>query len=250
MFQDQPVAVVIPAKDEQATIAEVVSGFLEVPCVDRVVVVDNNCQDRTAELARGAGGEVVAETRPGYGSAITAGLDHAFETGSALAVVTEADGSFEPRDTWKLLHYLGDGELILGTRTTRQMVQQAANMNRSLRVGNLAMAKLLELMWWWPNEPRLTDVGCTYRALGHETWKKLRTELRESGPAFSPEMIARAYALGLRVIEIPVLYGARRGGDSKHTGDLRGAARTAAAMFRAICRVRWETLGFREPGDG
>jgi len=249
MFEDQPVAVVIPAKDEEITITEVVSGFLEIPCVDRVVVVDNNCIDRTAERARDAGGEVVAEAKPGYGSAIAAGLDHAFGTGSAFAVVTEADGSFEPRDVWKLLHYLEDGELILGTRTTRQMVQQAANMNLSLRLGNLAMAKLLELMWWWPNEPRLTDVGCTYRALGHEAWKKLRTELRESGPAFSPEMIARAYALGMRVIEIPVLYGARRGGNSKHTGDLRGTTRTAAAMLRAIFRVRRETLGFPVPGD-
>ncbi len=242
MFEDQNVAVVIPAKDEEATIAEVVASFAALECVDRVVVVDNNCNDRTAELAVQAGGEVLVESKPGYGSAIMAGLDHVFETGTELALVTEADGSFAARDAWKLLHYLEDGQLILGTRTTHQMVQQAANMSLLLRIGNLVMAKLLELMWWWPNEPRLTDVGCTYRALGAATWNELRDSLQESGPAFSPEMIARAYARGLRVIEIPVQYGARRGGDSKHTANLMGAARTALSMFRSICRVRAETL--------
>jgi glycosyltransferase involved in cell wall biosynthesis len=249
VFAGQSVAVVVPAKDEELTIGEVVGSFVALECVDRVIVVDNNCVDATAERARDAGGETVAESRPGYGSAITAGLNHAFGTGSEIAIVTEADGSFAPRDAWKLLHYLDDGNLILGTRTTRQMIEQAANMNLTLRLGNLAMAKLLELLWWWPNEPRLTDVGCTYRALRKDTWETLRPLLRETGPAFSPEMIAHAYNQALRVVEIPVNYRARRGGDSKHTANFRGAAETALSMFRTICRVRWQTLSHAAGAD-
>src|SRR5262249_37443659 len=80
------------------------------------------------------------------------------------------------------------------------------NMGRLLRWGNVTMAKLLELFWFWPHEPRLTDVGCSYRALWAETWRKLAPGTRESGPAFSPEMICEAYRQGMRVIEIPVHY--------------------------------------------
>lgn len=241
MFDGREVAVVVPAKDEEETIAEVVRALVAEECVDRVVVVDNRCTDATAERARQAGAEVVEEGEPGYGRAITRGLDHAFEGGAAFALVTEADGSFRARDAWKLLHYADDGDLVLGTRTTRQMVEQAANMTRTLRLGNLVVAKLLELLWFFPNEPRLTDVGCTYRALGADAWRTLRPDLVEAGPAFSAEMIARAYARGLRVIEIPVTYGQRLGGTSKHTRSLLGAARTALAMLRAILRVRLQT---------
>ena len=239
MFQGHSLAIVVPAYNEEETIAAVVREFLAPECVDRVVVVDNNCADRTAELAREAGAEVIEESAPGYGSAIRAGLNHAFATGSEIVAITEADGSFRAQDVWKILHYLDDADMVLGTRTTRQMVDQAGNMDRKLRFGNISMAKLLELFWFLPHEPRLTDVGCTYRALWARTWERLREGTRESGPQFSPEMICEAYRQGLRVIEIPVHYGARLGGESKHSASLLQVSRTALGMFRTICRKRF-----------
>jgi glycosyltransferase involved in cell wall biosynthesis len=239
MFQDHPVTVVVPAHDEEATIAGVVAEFAAESCVDRVLVVDNNCSDGTASEARAAGAEVIEESAPGYGCAIRAGLDHAFRTGARIAVVTEADGSFRGRDVWKILHYLVDGQMVLGTRTTRQMVEQGANMDFMLRWGNVVMAKLLELFWYLPHEPRLTDVGCSYRALWAESWERIGAGTREAGPAFSPEMICEAYRQGLRVIEVPVHYGARLGGASKHSRSLLHVSRTALSMLRAILRKRF-----------
>jgi glycosyltransferase involved in cell wall biosynthesis len=239
MFRGHRVAVVVPAYNEEATIAEVVNDFLAPEPIDRVVVVDNNCRDRTAERARAAGAEVIQESAPGYGCAIRAGLDHAVRTGAEILVVTEADGSFRGSDVWKLLHYLGDCQMVLGTRTTRQMVQQGANMDTKLRWGNVVMAKLLEAFWYLPHEPRLTDVGCSYRALWSDTWRSIRSGTREAGPSFSPEMICAAYQRGLRVIEIPVHYGARLGGESKHSESFPKVVRTATGMFRTICRKRF-----------
>lgn len=239
MFQDRSVVVVVPAYNEEATIADVVTEFRGESCVDRVIVVDNNCRDRTAELARAAGAEVIQESAAGYGCAIRAGLDHAVRTGADILVVTEADGSFRAKDLWKLLYYLVDCQMVLGTRTTRQMVQQGANMDKKLRWGNVAMAKWLELCWYLPLEPRLTDVGCSYRALWADTWKRIGPGTREKGPQFSPEMICEAYRVGLRVIEIPVHYGARLGGESKHSASFSKVAKTAIGMFRTICRKRF-----------
>jgi glycosyltransferase involved in cell wall biosynthesis len=239
MFKDNVVAVVVPAYNEEGTIAEVVRDFRAEPLVDRVIVVDNNCKDRTAEFAAAAGAEVIAESAKGYGCALRGGLDHAVRTGAKIIVLTEADGSFRASDVPKLLFYLEDCRMVLGTRTTRQMVEQGANMHKALRWGNVMMAKLLELFWYLPHEPRLTDVGCTYRALWADAWVEIREGTRESGPSFSPEMICAAYQRGLRVIEIPVHYGARRAGESKHSKSLRQVSRTAIGMFRTICRKRF-----------
>jgi hypothetical protein len=52
-------------------------------------------------------------------------------------------------------------------------------------------------------------------------------------------MICEAYRRGLRVIEIPVHYGERTGGVSKHSRSLGQVARTAWRMFKTICRKRF-----------
>lgn len=231
------VSIIIPAYDEEATIEQVVADFHGHPVVDEVLVVDNNCKDRTAELAAGAGARVVAESAPGYGRALLRGLREA--TGDYLVLV-EADGSFQARDLDKLLCYLPDCAMVLGTRTTRQMVQQGANMDFTLRWGNVAAAKILELLWYIRLEPRLTDVGCTYRALHRSTFAIIGPGLSEAGPGFSPEMICEAMRHGMRVIEIPVHYGSRAGGESKHSRGFFQIARTALKMFRCIFRKRFE----------
>ncbi|MCC6672988.1 MAG: glycosyltransferase family 2 protein [Planctomycetes bacterium] len=246
MFQGRSVTVVVPAYNEEATIAEVVTEFRGSPLVDEVLVVDNNCRDHTAERARQAGARVVAESRPGYGAALTGGMDAAQ---GEILVLTEADGTFRARDLPKLLAYLEDAGMVLGTRTTKQMVEQGANMSFALRWGNVTMAKLLELLWFLPNEPRFTDVGCTYRALTRETWTRIRPLLAESGPAFSPEMICAALLAGCRVIEIPVTYSRRTGGVSKHSESWPKVFKTAWLMFRTILRKRLGMGASRRAGD-
>jgi hypothetical protein len=156
-----------------------------------------------------------------------------------LLVLVEADGSFRARDVEKLLVYLGDAGMVMGTRTTRQMVQQGANMRFFLRWGNVFMAKFLQLCWLRPAEPRFTDVGCTFRALSRETYGKIRHRLRETGPAFSPEMMCATLQERCRIIEIPVTYSPRLGGESKHSDTLARQARTAWKMFCTICRKRF-----------
>lgn len=236
MFDQRTVSLVIPAYNEEATIAQVVAEFRQEPLLDEILVVDNNCRDRTAELARDAGARVVPESRPGYGAALAAGMDAAR---GDLLVLCEADGSFRARDLVKLLVYLQDAGMVMGTRTTRQMVQQGANMRFLLRWGNVFMAKFLQLLWLRPHEPRFTDVGCTYRALTRETWQRIRPLLRETGPAFSPEMMCAALQTRTRVIEIPVTYSPRLGGESKHSDTLGRQIRTAWKMFKTICRKRF-----------
>jgi hypothetical protein len=240
MFRDRTVSLVIPAYNEEETIGQVVEEFLQEPHLDEIVVVDNNCKDRTAEIATAAGARVVSEQKPGYGAALTTGMNAA--TGDMMVLV-EADGSFRARDVVKLLSYLDDAGMVMGTRTTRQMVEQGANMRFMLRWGNVFMAKFLQVCWMRPAEPRFTDVGCTFRALTKQTWQQIRERTREQGPAFSPEMMCAALQERCRVIEVPVTYAQRMGGESKHSDTFSRQAKLAIKMFRTICRKRFLERG-------
>lgn len=68
------VDVVIPAKDESATVAAVVHAMKQSARVSRVIVVDNNSADSTAGMAEAAGATVVQCTTPGYGAAVKRGV--------------------------------------------------------------------------------------------------------------------------------------------------------------------------------
>ena len=69
-----PISVVVPARNEAATIARVIETMRAMTLVEEVVVVDNGSTDETARVAAAAGGRVVAEARPGMGHAIRAGF--------------------------------------------------------------------------------------------------------------------------------------------------------------------------------
>lgn len=68
------ISIVIPARNEAATVGKVVSSVIGHDCVREVVVVDNASWDHTAEVAAGAGAKVVEEPEPGLGRALKTGF--------------------------------------------------------------------------------------------------------------------------------------------------------------------------------
>lgn len=226
--------VIIPAWNEAESIEYVVRDFLAHPQVDEVLVMDNLSQDGTAQVAERAGARVVSRRLRGYGDALRQGLD---EADGDILVLTEADYTFRAADLNKLLEYLKDADCVVGTRTTREMIAQGANMPTLARIGNVLMAKYLEGLWLWL-EPRFTDVGCTYRAIWRTEWQEMAPRMTGIGPEFSPEMMLEVVRANKRCIEVPVSYYPRFSGDSKHSKGLIGLARTASRMWWLITS-RW-----------
>ncbi|HEY6104332.1 MAG TPA: hypothetical protein VIV59_00005, partial [Anaeromyxobacteraceae bacterium] len=84
---------------------------------------------------------------------------------------------------------------------------------------------------------RLTDVGCTYRAIRADAYRLLAPRLRVEKSHFSPHMFIEALRLDLRVIEIPIFF-RKRVGVSKGVGnDKLKAARVALAMLWQVFRA-------------
>jgi glycosyltransferase involved in cell wall biosynthesis len=227
MFKHK-ISAVMPAYNEEEVIEKVVKEFKLIPEVTEIVVVDNNSTDRTAELAKKAGAKVVKESRQGYGFACQTALR---EAKGDIILLTESDGTFEAKDVYKFLSYVDDVDLVLGTRTTRELIGNNAKMGWFLLWGNIALAKLVQLKF--RGKTRLTDVGCTFRAIRRDALKKIINNFKIGGSEFSPEMIIVTLKRNMRVIEIPVNYKARVG-ESKITSNFWRSLKVGLGMLKLI----------------
>ena len=234
MWKQYTVSVVLPAFNEEENILKAVKGFLGEPYVDEVLVVDNNCTDHTAEIVRTTTARLVGEERQGYGYSLRKGLS---EAKGDLIVLCEPDGTFLSSDIIKLLAYADDFDMVMGTRTTKELIWKGANMGFFLRFGNYIVAKLLEVLY---SGPSLSDCGCTLRLIRREAYEKISDLLTVGSSHFLPDMVIAGLKKNLKVVEIPVNY-SRRIGESKITGSLKGVIRTGMSMIGLILWKRIQT---------
>jgi glycosyltransferase involved in cell wall biosynthesis len=230
------IGVVIPALNEEVTIADQVAEVLAVASqpdlparIERIVVVDNGSSDRTAPRAAATGAMVVSEPRRGYGRACFAGV---MATGDVdLIVQMDGDRSDRFDELPLLLRPLlaGEADLVIGSRTLGSY--EPGSLLPQQRFGNWLAARLLRLIYG----VRVTDIG-PFRVIRRSDL--LALGMREMTYGWSVEMIARAARSGLRVREVPVTYRLRAGGKSKVSGNVRASIRAGARITATILRTR------------
>jgi glycosyltransferase involved in cell wall biosynthesis len=233
------ISVVFPTYNERQSIRAAIVDFASTEVIDEIVVVNNNAAAGTSEevtlaMAQVTNGTLVREVheqRQGYGHAIQRGLR---EVSGDYIVISEPDGTFLGRDTFKLLAYVDDFDVVYGSRTARTFIWRGANMGALLRWGNWGVAKLMEFLF---NSTNLTDVGCTMRLIRREALGQVASEFTIGGSAFGPEMMLLSLLHGLRVIQIPVNY-LPRIGVSSVTGDMRKAILLGLSMITLVVRYR------------
>ena len=225
----EPLRVIIPCLDEERAIGPLVQALLRLLDAgrDRILVVDNGSRDRTAEVARAAGAEVVDEPRRGYGRACLAGLRAA---GDGIAVFLDGDGADRPRDLAAVVAPVraGMADLVVGARRDRE----AGSMTAFQRFGNRFATVLIGLACG----ARVTDLG-PLRAIRVDRLLELRPAAQTYG--WSTEMTVKALRAGLRYQEVPVGH-RRRVGRSKVSGTLGGSLRAGARILWTAARyARW-----------
>ena len=235
MWNKQTVSIVLPAYNEEKGVGPAVKEFLATSIPDEVVVVDNNSRDKTSARAKAAGGRVVLCKTQGYGAALTFGLKAAK---GDIIVMCEPDGSFVAGDLQKLLLYLEDFDVVLGTRTSKSMIWSGAKMDWFLRFGNVVVAKLLEYLH---NGPCLTDVGCTFKAMRRPAYKRIAKKLSVTDSRFSPHFMTVCMRSGLSCVEIPVNY-KRRIGESKITSTFWKSFKLGMRMIFMIIGARFRKV--------
>ncbi len=215
---DRRIIVVIPALNEEATIAEVARAIpRQMPggTVTHVVVVDDGSTDQTASAASGAGAFVVRHGRNlGSGAAFATGRIKAVDLGAEVICHIDADGQFDPRDIPELLAPLlrGEADFVSCTRFGRRDIEP--EMPAVKKWGNHVVTRLVN----WATGGHFTDSSCGFRAYTRETAHHLNLF---SAFDYAQETLMVLSRLNLRLAEVPLrVRGVREHGESRMAGSV------------------------------
>jgi glycosyltransferase involved in cell wall biosynthesis len=192
------VAVVIPCHNEEATVAKVVADFRAALPDALILVVDNASRDRTAELARAAGAQVLCERRPGKGFALLSGFRKARASAAEYFVMVDGDDTYPAEDVGQLLAAAeGGAEMVIGTRL--EGAQEGA-FRAGHSLGNQLFIGLVRVLF----AAKTRDLFSGYRVLTRRFLEA--TPLIAQGFEVEAELSLQALVQRFPVAEIPLPY--------------------------------------------
>ncbi len=193
------VTAIVPAKNEQDTIAAVIDRLLALPLSTQVIVVDDGSTDGTTEILRSYGDKITMlrnEQSGGKGSAIRQALPHA--VGKAV-IIQDADLEYVPEEIPSLVEPILKGEeaVVYGTRFAHGMPAGMALPNKLV---NLLLAWSVGILFF----RKLTDEATCYKAFRRDVLESMHLTCHRF--EFCPEATAKAIRMGHRIREIPIRY--------------------------------------------
>lgn len=200
MYRGHSVSVVLPCYNEEEGIQATMADMPNL--VDEVIVVDNNCTDRTAQVAEGLGARVVPESRPGYGAALKAGFRAATKD---IIVAMDGDATYPRNFIPVVLDVMIDENLdFVSCDRTGHKAKQSDSFLRV--IGNLALnLVMLVLYGFWLNDSQSGMWIFRRSILG-------QLNLTSDTMALSEELKIEAFTRkNLRSRELPIYYKARVG---------------------------------------
>ncbi len=193
------VSVIIPALNEERTIADVLDRVLALPLNLQVIVVDDGSTDGTSQALKAYADRILVlrnEVRGGKGAAIKRAL--AVATGSAT-IVQDADLEYRPEEIPMLVDPIlrGQATVVYGTRFSGGLVKGMALPNK---VVNLLLALSVRLIYGF----RITDEATCYKAFKTSLLKEMKLDCVRF--EFCPEVTGKALRMGEAIQEIPIHY--------------------------------------------
>ena len=226
--------VVLTAFNDEEAIGLAVADFRTHPLVRRVIVVDNESSDRTADVAREHGAIVVRESQRGYGRCVYRALQEGLNYGDTdLTLLCEGDMTFRAYDIDKFMSYIAHADIVNGTRIVEQLRAQRTQLTNFMYYGNFIVGKLLEAKHL--GKGTFTDVGTTYKLCRNTA---LRSLLPFLNPAinleFNAHFLDMALAGPLHIVECPITFHRRLGSSKGGNTSNRRALAVGLRMIRGI----------------
>ena len=180
-FSNSTMCLIIYAEGNEDNINFAIQHYAELQVFDSISIVLPSGSGISSALNNSPAKLIVCPDNISlYGERLKYAMDLATED---IIILAEADYSFPSRDVQKLLTYLPEADMVIGTRTTRQLIEQGSTMTGVVRLANAALGRLLELLWW-NRRARFTDVGCTFRAIWRTSFNSISNSLTSRGPEF------------------------------------------------------------------
>ncbi len=219
------VTVVVPALDEELTIAPVIEGCL--PYCKELIVVDGHSKDRTVEISKKLGARIVYDNHKGKGDAIRSVVPHV-RTG--VIVFIDADGSHDPEDIPALVTPILEGRAdhVSGSRLIGGSSELHGTFNECFR---LMGSSLITAMINFRYGVCLSESQNGFRAIKTDIIAKLG--LVEDITTIEQEMIMKTLKKGFRMDEVPTHEYKRKAGDS-HISLRKVWVRYVYTMFKYL----------------
>jgi hypothetical protein len=216
--------VVLTAYNDELSIGAAVRDFRGHPLVKRVIVVDNNSQDRTSQIAAAAGAIVVLEKQPGYGKCVYRALQEGLaQPDTELTLLCEGDMTFRAFDIDKFMAYIPHSEIVNGTRIVEQLRDRTTQLSTFMYYGNFAVGKLLEAKYL--GQGTFTDVGTTYKLCRNVALRQLLPRLNSDiNLEFNAHFLDTALRYRISLVECPITchkrFGESKGGNTSNVKAL------------------------------
>jgi glycosyltransferase involved in cell wall biosynthesis len=202
MIGGKTVAVVVPAYDEEALIAETIAGIPSF--VDRIIVVDDASTDATAERARSFADPqievIVHERNQGVGAAIVTGYKRALEQRIDVAVVMAGDNQMDPDELESIAGAVIDGQVDYA-KANRLISGRAWELiPRSRYLGNAVLSLLTKIAsGYW----HVADSQAGYAAISLATLERLDLDRIYPRYGFPNDLLVHLNVINARVRDIP-----------------------------------------------
>ena len=207
--REAPLAVIVPAFNEETTLGEILNRVLCQPCVREVVVVDDASEDRTYQVATRFLNDprVIVrrhEHNRGKGAALRTGLE---AVRAPVVIVQDADLEYDPAEYEKLIAPIlaGRSDVVYGVRG---FASQTA-YSYWFVLGNRLVTTAANILF----NCYIQDMETGFKAMRTELMRRLR--LRGERFNIEPEITGRVLRLGYRIHEIPITYYARSRAEGK-----------------------------------
>lgn len=226
--------VIIPAKNEEGSIAFALSGLLDTKLIpkENVYVVDNDSKDRTNEIALSFGVNVLFEKERGYGNACLCALDEIAKRKNTpdWILICDGDGSDDPRDLSLLIdvYHTQKADLVIGSRTLKEV--EKGSLGFLQKFGNWLTCFLILVFF----RKRFTDLG-PFRIIRYSSLLKLN--LKDKTWGWNIEMHVRALQEKMKIVEVGVWYRRRHAGISKISGNLIMAIRVGIKILYTFFKL-------------
>jgi glycosyltransferase involved in cell wall biosynthesis len=220
------VTVIIPTRNEEKSIAELIQELNKMG-YDDVLIVDGNSLDRTVEHAKESGAYVMVQNGRGKGDALRQAFNHADLDGNVV-VIMDADGSMNPKEVPLLIKALDSGvDLAKGSRFLSYGYSEDMSLIR--KIGNRFFLLLVNLIW----SSNYTDLCYGFAAFRKNAIEELVPHLRSKNFEIETEVFVRAKKLGMKVVEVPSVEFRRQYGKSNLSSFLDGF-RILMTIFREV----------------
>lgn len=196
------IAILIPCRDEEQTVAGVVTGFARALPHATTFVYDNGSVDNTVERAQEAG--AVVRTEPALGKGIVVRRMFA-DVDADIYVIADGDGTYDPVEAPMLVEQLvkDNLDMVVGCRTG--LVGRSGH-----QIGNRAFNALYR----WLFGKGFNDIFSGYRVFSRRFVKSFPAV--STGFEIETEMSVHASQLRLPASEVDISYGVRpEGSESK-----------------------------------